>query len=179
MMSLRGDFFLPSSLLGAREWGDESMRGSLSGVGGGSLGGASQTDNHQSPGGFVKAWIIPQELLTPLVRGAASECAWLTCPQVMLPLLVRGSHFENQWSSGMGQGRVRWISPLGPLTVGTVFDKSCVRPEVTFPCPHLIASSSACALYIFMCKRIRWVSPSLLYRKESVLAGDLICPSVP
>lgn len=94
MTSLRGDSFLPSSLLGAREWGDESMEEFLWRrrwvIG---WGGASQTDVHQSPGGFVKAWIIPQEFLMLLVWG---------CSFRMFPGDAAGDHTSR--TSGVVEG---------------------------------------------------------------------------
>lgn len=91
MTPLHGDSF-PSSLLGAREWGDESVGGSFSGVGGGSwvVQCFSNFDKCQPPGGFVKAQIIPPGLPVVLVWGAARECALLTCSQELLLLLVWG-----------------------------------------------------------------------------------------
>lgn len=43
------------------------------------------------------------------------------------------------------------------LTVGTLsrLRKARVRPELTFPSPHLITPSLVCAMYKFMCRRIR------------------------
>lgn len=48
----------------------------------------SDSDIGPSPGGVVKAWIVPPEFLILLVWGAARECVFLTCTQEMLLLLV-------------------------------------------------------------------------------------------
>lgn len=105
------------------------------------------------PGGFVKARIVPREFLILLVWGAAGERTLLTCSQEIL-LLVRGPHFENQWSSGMGPGGgvCGEFQLLVLLTVGTLsrLRKARVRPELTFPSPHLITPSLVCAR-IYLC----------------------------
>lgn len=69
-----------------------------------------------------------------------------------------GPHFENQWSSGLGQGRLcSEFQLLGLLPVGTLpcLIKACVRSELTFPLPPLHHPFSSMHSPVAMCKRIR------------------------